>query len=282
MIVYMTRNRFIVVFVLILALITLGWFSSNIFDRPPANVKHAFLFASECAEGNALSKSCQFYLFGNAATKTLLAVFIANFLSFALMLGMMLLIHLLFRPQLQQISILTAALVAIPSIAWIPLILAVLGTNGLRSEVAFLVMGALPFFMFEAFQGMNNCDELKLNTIERGGSRKLKSFIHVLLPSCTQSLFQGLRISISVSFILSVVYGSFVPARGNLGLVIDPFNQDRGVAIGVFEAIQLLVISFLLGWLLIELVRILEISFLNAWKAREQKHIADSKYLKGI
>lgn len=90
-------------------------------------------------------------------------------------------------------------LIAIPTIAWVPLLLITLGLSD-ETVIAAIFLGGFFAIAFSTMHGIRSIDKSMIKAAKTMGSSELNLFIHVLLPGSLVSLIPGLRLAIGYSW----------------------------------------------------------------------------------
>lgn len=135
-------------------------------------------------------------------------------------------------------------LAPVPPIAWIPLLIILLGI-GEASKVGLLIVGSALVVYLNTVQGIRSTDE-KLIDIARVYKKSATQLISkVLLPSATPYIFTGLRLALGLSWILLIAAEVIASSRGLGWLIWDARNFSRPddmivgmIAIGFLGAVS--------------------------------------------
>jgi ABC-type nitrate/sulfonate/bicarbonate transport system permease component len=121
---------------------------------------------------------------------------------------------------------LLAFLRAVPPPVLVPVFL-VLFKIGPQMEIATIIFGTIWPVLLNALDGARFVDELKIETAQVFGTSRLRRTLGVVLPAALPKIFAGLRISLSIAFILMVV-SELVGSTNGIGyqLVVAYGNSD--------------------------------------------------------
>lgn len=230
---------------LLLSTITLAYR----YGFPPVNVQRAYDRSSRCRELTDLDLACSAELGLSALTSTLLSVGASSILCSVLAFSIA---YCGFRwfgsgREVRSMQKVSVWLVAIPGLAWLPLVLWTkrffgLDVSDLPVQILFVFLGAFPFGLARALESLDEHGEKKLQVILRRYERNSSDFFRFVLPSIAPQTIQGLRFAVVISFVLSVVYGSIVIQTINLGTLMNPFNES-----GVRSSIDIVLLVLLVG-----------------------------------
>lgn len=117
-------------------------------------------------------------------------------------------------------------LAPIPPIAWIPLLIIACGI-GEGSKVALIALGAFFITYFHTIHGIRATDQklVDLATVYRKDNWQLVK--KILLPSALPSIFTGLRLALSLSWILLIAAEVIASSQGLGWLIWDARNFSR-------------------------------------------------------
>ncbi len=162
-------------------------------------------------------------------------------LMLALAVGLSPLIDELVSPTLQAVR-------AIPSLAWVPLLLLWLGIDE-RPKIVLIAIGAFFPIYTNVVAGIRQIDRKLIEAAQAYGLRGPNLAWQVLLPAALPSLFTGLRLGLAQGWLFLVAAELIASAQGLGFLLIDGGNSGRSDII--FLAIILLaVLGKTTDWLL--------------------------------
>jgi sulfonate transport system permease protein len=119
------------------------------------------------------------------------------------------------------------ALTPVPPVAWIPIIIIILGI-GEGSKIALIAVGVFSVLYMNTYKGLRNVDEslIEIGTLHRWSNWQL--LWRVLLPSAAADIFTGMRVALGLSWILLFAAEFVAHSRFGLGwLVRDARNFAR-------------------------------------------------------
>jgi len=117
--------------------------------------------------------------------------------------------RLLFEPVL-------SLLVSVPSIAWVPVLLIILGLDS-RTVIAAVFLGAFFAITYNTMRGIETVNKNLVNAARLMGVNRVRLFFSVLLPGSLVSLITGLRLGIGYSW-RALVGGEMLAAMVKWGL----------------------------------------------------------------
>lgn len=106
----------------------------------------------------------------------------------------------------------------IPMIAWIPVIILMLGL-GEESKVVLIAMGSFWPVLINVISGIKQVDKKYLEVAEIFNKSKLHTIFNVILPSALPSIFTGFKLGISVAW-MCVIGAEMVAASTGIGYYI--------------------------------------------------------------
>jgi sulfonate transport system permease protein len=140
-------------------------------------------------------------------------------------------------------------LAPVPPIAWIPLLIIVLGI-GDGSKIALIAIGAFFVLFLNTFEGIRNADQNLVEVARLYRKTPVELWYSVLLPSATPNILAGLRIALAMSWILLIAAEVIASSEGLGWLVWNSRNFSRPddmivgmIAIGLLGGLS----DFLLG-----------------------------------
>lgn len=186
----------------------------------------------------ALAASLQVYLTGTA-----IAVVVGAALGSAM--GM-------WRPLGQMLDIYVHALAATPRVAFIPLIIVVLGL-GVQAKILVVFLGAVMPVILNAFAGVRAADPELVEMARSTGASKGRVLWHVVLPGALPFLIAGIRIGATIGLINTVV-AELYTAIGGLGGLLALYGSRFQMA----EYLAVVVVLALIGACVTEGLRHIE------------------------
>jgi ABC-type nitrate/sulfonate/bicarbonate transport system permease component len=151
------------------------------------------------------------------------------------------------------------ALMATPRVAFIPLIIVLLGL-GFQAKITVVALGAVMPILINTYAGVRNGDSELVEMAEANGATRLQVFTRILLPGATPFILVGLRLGATIGLINTVVAELYTAVQGLGGLLATCGNTFRMAPYFV-----VVVILAVLGVLITETLRLLE-RRLERWK----------------
>jgi NitT/TauT family transport system permease protein len=99
----------------------------------------------------------------------------------------------------EMFSPLLSLLIAIPTIAWVPILLITLGL-GNETVITAIFLGGFFAIAYSTMHGIRTVNKNLINAAKTMGSTKISLFLHVYLPGSLVSLLPGLRLAIGYSW----------------------------------------------------------------------------------
>ncbi|MDD2869265.1 ABC transporter permease [Neomegalonema sp.] len=131
-----------------------------------------------------------------------------------------------FRPLGRALDVFVDALAATPRVAFIPLIILLLGL-GAEAKIFIVFLGAVMPVILNAYAGVRNADPELIEMARSTGAGRWRIFAHVVLPGATPFLATGLRLAAAVGLINTVVAELYTAAQGLGGLLALYGNSFR-------------------------------------------------------
>jgi len=117
-------------------------------------------------------------------------------------------------------------LAPIPPIAWIPLLIILLGI-GEASKIALIALAVFIVVVTQTVTGIRSTDQKLIEVAMIFGKSPLQLLKDILLPSAMPFIFSGLRISLALSWILLIASEVIASSRGLGWLIWDSRNFSR-------------------------------------------------------
>ncbi len=150
-------------------------------------------------------------------------------------------------------------LAPIPSPAWVPITIILLGI-GLPMQVFLVFLGVFYPVLFDTYQGVKDTDPRYIASARVFGASELTLIKRVYIPTALSFIVMGVKIGIALGLVMLII-SEMVGAYSGIGWMLveskDFFRIDRMVAC-------MLTLGFI-GWFLIEVMKYIEIK-LALWK----------------
>ena len=117
------------------------------------------------------------------------------------------------------------ALTPIPPTAWIPLLIILFGIEEL-SKTALITIGAFGVVYFNTVQGSRGADQKLVEVAETLQKPQRDLVVYVLLPSAAPSILTGMRVALSLSWIL-LIAAEMVGAK-----MVSASSRVEGLGLG--------------------------------------------------
>ncbi len=162
---------------------------SGIISQIPSPYNLFIRFIQITFEKNILAQHLQQSIY-----RLLTGYFLASILGIALgtLMGIKKQISEMFSPIL-------SLLIAIPTIAWVPILLITLGL-GNETVITAIFLGGFFAIAYSTMHGIKTVNKSLINAAKTMGSGKKSLFFHVYLPGSLVSLLPGLRLAIGYSW----------------------------------------------------------------------------------
>lgn len=237
----------------ILVLLTLWWVASlnmprGIIPSPAATGLAALRMWSEGRLQMAVLDSLTVYVSGCAA-----AILVG--IPLGVLMGS---IRLLGR----TVDVFVYALAATPRVAFIPLIIVILGL-GFEAKTFVVFLGAVMPVIINTYAGVLNADEELVEMARSTGAAPLRIYRHIILPGALPFLVVGLRLGATIGLINTVVAELYTAVRGLGGLLALYGNTFR-----MAEYFVIVLMLALIGVIVTEGLRVLE-NRLSRWRMQD-------------
>ena len=187
-------------------------FGPNVIPTPTATFVAASRLIAEGRLISALSASLSVYLTGYVAA-VLVAIPLGVFMGAFSALG-------------KVLDVYAFALAATPRVAFIPLIIVMLGL-GSDAKIFIIFLGALMPILINTYSGMLNVDEELVEMAKSVGASKKRIFTSISLPSSVPFIVTGMRLGATIGLINTVVAELYTAVSGLGGLLAIYGNTFR-------------------------------------------------------
>jgi NitT/TauT family transport system permease protein len=165
------------------------------------------------------------------------------------------------RPFGSTIDIYVNALTATPRVAFIPLIIVLIGL-GFEAKVTIVFLGAVMPMIINTYAGVLNADGELVEMARSAGARRHQIFTRILLPGAAPFIVAGLRLGATIGLINTVVAELYTAVRG-LGGLLAVYGNTFQMA-PYFVVVLTLA---LIGGAISQALRILELR-MDRWRYR--------------
>jgi NitT/TauT family transport system permease protein len=131
-----------------------------------------------------------------------------------------------FRPLGRTLDLYVNALTATPRVAFIPLIIVLVGL-GFQAKVIIVFLGALMPIVINTYAGVLHADGELVEMARAAGARRRAIFGRILLPGAAPFIVTGLRLGATIGLINTVVAELYTAVRGLGGLLAVYGNSFR-------------------------------------------------------
>ncbi len=131
-----------------------------------------------------------------------------------------------FRVLGKTLEIYVFALAATPRVAFIPLIIVILGL-GADAKIFIVFLGALMPILINTYSGVLAVDEELVEMARSAGASRLRIFGEIVLPSAVPFIVTGMRIGATIGLINTVVAELYTAVSGLGGLLALYGNTFR-------------------------------------------------------
>ncbi len=150
----------------------------------------------------------------------------------------------------------------VPLVGWVPLFIIWFGF-GEFSQVVFISVGAFYPVVLNTLQGIRG---VRREYVELGrvfGFSRLKVFTRIILPAAIPSVFTGVRLSLSISWMLVVAAELFGVSTGGVGNMMMDAREFFKMDIVIMGILTIGVVGFIMN----QLLAMIEGHFLS-WKRK--------------
>ena len=198
--------------------------------------------------GPALLQSLTIYLAGTGAA-------IVVGIALGSLMGM-------FRPIGQMLDIYVHGLAATPRVAFIPLIIVLLGL-GFQAKILVVFLGAVMPVILNSYAGVRGADPDLVEMARATGASRARILLHVVLPGALPFLLAGIRIGATIGLINTVVAELYTAVSG-LGGLLALYGSRFQMA----EYLAVVVVLAMIGVTMTEGLRLTERRLLR-WRGSE-------------
>lgn len=167
-----------------------------------------------------------------------------------------------FRPFGRTIDVYVNALTATPRVAFIPLIIVLVGL-GFQAKVTIVFLGAVMPIVINTYAGVLNADGELVEMARSAGANRAEIFRRILLPGAAPFVVAGLRLGATIGLINTVVAELYTAVRG-LGGLLAAYGNTFQMA-PYFVVVLTLA---LIGALISQALRLLE-ARMDRWRYHE-------------
>lgn len=238
-----------------LALLLAGWtiasavIPRNLIPTPLATLDAAQRLFSEARLWIAIGDSLTVYALG-----FLLATAVAIPLG-VLMGGI--------RPLGKTLDVYVNALAATPRVAFIPLIIVLLGL-GVQAKVFIVFLGAAMPILLNTYAGVLASNDELVEMAKSVGASRWRIFTRITIPSAVPFIVVGLRVGATIGLINTVVAELYTAVRGLGGLLAVYGNTFR-----MAEYFVIVLVLAIVGVIVTEILRHVQLR-LERWRGESQ------------
>lgn len=224
-------------------LLALWWAAARaappgLFASPVAVAAAVARLAAEDRLGPAVLQSLSVYLSGTAAA-------IVVGIALGALMGTV-------RPVGRMLDVYVHGLAATPRVAFIPLIIVLLGL-GFRAKVLIVFLGAVMPVILNAYAGVRAADPDLVEMARATGASRRRILAHVVLPGALPFLVAGVRIGATIGLINTVVAELYTAISG-LGGLLALYGSRFQMA----DYLAVVVVLALIGVAMTEGLRLIE------------------------
>jgi ABC-type nitrate/sulfonate/bicarbonate transport system permease component len=218
---------------------------SGLFASPAAVAAALVGLVAEGRLAPALAESLSVYLSGTGAA-----------IVFGIALGALM---GTIRPVGRMLDVYVHALAATPRVAFIPLIIVMLGL-GFQAKILIVFLGAVMPVILNAYAGVRAADPDLVEMARATGASRRRILLHVVLPGALPFLVTGVRIGATIGLINTVVAELYTAVSG-LGGLLALYGSRFQMA----DYLAVVVVLALIGVSMTEGLRLVETRLLR-WR----------------
>lgn len=158
----------------------------------------------------------------------------------------------LFKKAYRLCSFLLEVLRPIPIIAWVPVLIMLLGIGEI-SKIIVIMIGSFWSIFLNTYDGVRNVDAKYLEVANMFMKTKLETVIRVILPAALPGIFTGLRIGIGSAWI-SVIGAELIASSAGLGYMIS-YSREMAQPANMYVAVFVIGI---IGYLINAILKMIE------------------------
>ena len=163
----------------------------------------------------------------------------------------------------RTVDVFVYALAATPRVAFIPLIIVILGL-GFEAKTFIVFLGAVMPVILNTYAGVQNADQDLVEMARSTGAAPARIYRHIILPGALPFLVVGLRLAATIGLINTVVAELYTAVRGLGGLLAVYGNTFR-----MAEYFVIVLLLALIGVIVTEGLRLLEVR-LSRWRLEDR------------
>jgi NitT/TauT family transport system permease protein len=167
-----------------------------------------------------------------------------------------------FRPIGKTLDVYVNALAATPRVAFIPLVIALLGL-GVQAKVFIVFLGAAMPILLNTYAGVLASNDELVEMARSVGASRWRIFTRITIPSAVPFIVVGLRVGATIGLINTVVAELYTAVRGLGGLLAIYGNTFR-----MAEYFVIVLILACVGVIVTEALRHLQLR-LERWRGAE-------------
>ncbi len=167
------------------------------------------------------------------------------------------------RPLGKTLDVYVNALAATPRVAFVPLIIVLLGL-GVEAKVAIVFLGASMPILLNTYAGVLASNDELVEMAKSVGASRWRIFSRITIPSAVPFIVVGLRIGATIGLINTVVAELYTAVRGLGGLLAIYGNTFR-----MAEYFVIIMVLATVGVIVTEILRHLQ-QRLERWRGQAQ------------
>lgn len=169
------------------------------------------------------------------------------------------------RPLGKTLDIYVNALAATPRVAFIPLVIVLLGL-GVEAKMFIVFLGAAMPILLNTYAGILNADDDLVEMAKSVGASRWRIFTRIAIPGALPFIMVGLRVGATIGLINTIVAELYTAVKGLGGLLALYGNTFR-----MAEYFVVVLVLAAIGVIATELLRHLQLR-LERWRRPTQAH----------
>lgn len=138
---------------------------------------------------------------------------------------------------------------SLPKVALGPILIIWTGAN-MTSIILMALLISVIITIINVYQGFSNTDKEKIKLLRSFQATKWQLFVHLILPSNAETIFNALKINISMSLI-GVIMGELLVSKEGIGYLIMYGSQVFNLNLVMTGIVLLCILSFIMYYIIV-------------------------------
>lgn len=138
---------------------------------------------------------------------------------------------------------------SLPKVALGPILIIWSGAN-MTSIIIMALLISVIITIISVYHGFNNSDEHKIKLLKSLGASKWQIFIYLILPGNIKTIFNVLKINISLTLI-GVIMGELLVSKEGIGYLIMYGSQVFNLSLVMTGIVLLCIVSFIMYYIIV-------------------------------